>query len=105
MPDVNAQLLGTGLEDEARQWAFLDSAFAGARERAVALWIHKPLFLDAPELDIEPVYRYLPREGRLRLCAMLDAPRPPRSSVSLIVFTPIAPRFVSRYWSIGVRLP
>lgn len=69
---LNAQLLGTGLEDEDLQWRFLEAALADVGALRVALWIHKPLFLDAPEHDIEPLYRYLPREGRLRLCGMLD---------------------------------
>jgi predicted phosphodiesterase len=69
---LNAQLLGSGLPDESAQWAFLEAALDGADGRAIALWIHKPLFLDAPDTETEPVYRYLPRAERLRLCALLD---------------------------------
>jgi predicted phosphodiesterase len=75
MVALNAQLLGTGLQDEHLQWRFLESTLQGLDGRSLALWIHKPLFLDDPRSDTEPAYRYLPRSERLRLCALLaDAP-------------------------------
>jgi 3',5'-cyclic AMP phosphodiesterase CpdA len=47
---LNAQLFGSGglaLEDE--QWRWLEAELAGAAGAPVALFTHKPLFLDHPE--------------------------------------------------------
>lgn len=69
---IDAQLLGTGLADEAEQWAFLADALAGAGDAKVALWTHKPLFVDDPDRAPAPDFRYLPVAERRRLTAMLD---------------------------------
>jgi 3',5'-cyclic AMP phosphodiesterase CpdA len=46
---VNAQLFGSnGLAREAEQWAFLESRLAALRGQPIALFVHKPLFLDHP---------------------------------------------------------
>jgi 3',5'-cyclic-AMP phosphodiesterase len=50
---INAQLLDSELAAEAEQAAFLRDALASANGRAVALFLHKPLFqhtLDEPEV-------------------------------------------------------
>lgn len=46
---INAQLLDSGLAAEAEQAHFLRDALAGAQGRAVALFLHKPLFQHAVE--------------------------------------------------------
>ena len=72
---LDSQILGSGLPEEAEQWAALDEALAGADGRAVALFLHKPLTarrMDDPTIDYWPV---LP-PARLRMLAALAA-RPP----------------------------
>lgn len=46
---VNAQLFGAdGLPQEAEQWAFIEASFGAHRGKPIALFMHKPLFLDHP---------------------------------------------------------
>jgi len=46
---INAQLLGSnGQVAEADQWAWLEKALGGFSGRRIALFLHKPLFLDHP---------------------------------------------------------
>lgn len=45
---INAQLLGSGLPEEAEQMAWLEAELSATR-RPVALFLHKPLFLDSPD--------------------------------------------------------
>ena len=47
---VNAQLFGSaGLAEEAEQWTFIETSFAQHRGKPIALFVHKPLFLDHPD--------------------------------------------------------
>jgi 3',5'-cyclic AMP phosphodiesterase CpdA len=71
---VNAQLFGSGgLREEAEQWAWLEQTLAGSSGR-VALFVHKPLFLDHPgEADSDdPSVRQscLDAASRARLLAL-----------------------------------
>lgn len=51
---INAQLLGSeGQAAEAEQWQWLEATLSGIAGRPVALFLHKPLFLDHPT---EPDY-------------------------------------------------
>ena len=51
---INAQLLGSnGQTAEAEQWDWLEQTLAGYAGRPIALFMHKPLFLDHPT---EPDY-------------------------------------------------
>ena len=51
---LNAQLLGSnGQPAEAEQWQWLEQALAQFSSKPVALFLHKPLFLDHP---LEPDY-------------------------------------------------
>ncbi len=43
---VNAQLFGSGLAAEAVQEEWLDAELAGANGRPIALFLHKPLFIE-----------------------------------------------------------
>jgi 3',5'-cyclic AMP phosphodiesterase CpdA len=46
---VNAQLFGSaGLAEETDQWAFLEHGLAEHSGKPIALFLHKPLFLDHP---------------------------------------------------------
>ena len=62
---LNAQLLSSGLPQEAEQEAWLDAALSG--HPRIALFIHKPLFLDDPETPADVVYRYVPMAPRRRI--------------------------------------
>ncbi len=51
---INSQLLGSnGQPAEAEQWVWLEKTLAGFAPQPVALFLHKPLFLDHPS---EPDY-------------------------------------------------
>ena len=71
---LNAQLFGTGGEDEAEQWDVLSDEAAMLRDRPVILFIHKPLFKDSPA-ESATSQRYVAPTSRNRL---LDLLRPAR---------------------------
>ncbi len=60
---LNAQLMGSGLSAEEEQLDWLRSEAEGAQGRPLALFLHKPLFVDHPEEAGDPVWCVL-REGR-----------------------------------------
>lgn len=46
---INAQLFGSGgLPEEQAQWDFIEAALAELHGKPIALFLHKPLFLDYP---------------------------------------------------------
>ncbi len=45
---LNALVLGSGLEAERRQMQWLESALADAGKQAIAIFLHKPLYLRTP---------------------------------------------------------
>jgi predicted MPP superfamily phosphohydrolase len=74
---INAQLLESGLEAEARQWSWLEQqAGESPADRPLALITHKPVTSTGAELAISPPYRFLPPPGHHRL-ADLFRERPP----------------------------
>lgn len=73
---LNTQTLDTGLPEEAAQWQALDAAVAGAGDRALGLFLHKPLCqqrLDDMEVNYWPVLQ----PARDKLVAAFGA-TPPR---------------------------
>jgi 3',5'-cyclic AMP phosphodiesterase CpdA len=67
--------MNTGLASEAEQFDWLASQLAAAGGKPVALFLHKPLFLNSPE-DPELAatsIRYVPMPARSRLVKMLRA--------------------------------
>ena len=72
---VNAQLIGGDLEAAAAQDAFIASAVADLGSRALALFIHKPLFDAGPDETLVGG-RFLNPLPRRRLFAALGAARP-----------------------------
>ena len=66
---LNAQLLGAGEAEEARQFDWLAERLAGARG-PVGLFLHKPLFRDSPADEVVH-HRYPPLAPRRRLFDML----------------------------------
>ncbi len=69
---INAQLLGSGLEAEARQWSWLEEqASERSENQRIALITHKPVVSTDAEMAISPPYRFLPPSGRDRLGELL----------------------------------
>ena len=69
---LNTLIMNTGLASEALQFDWLASQLAKADGRPVALFLHKPLYLNAPddpELAASAI-RYVPMPARSRLIQM-----------------------------------
>jgi 3',5'-cyclic AMP phosphodiesterase CpdA len=70
---LNSLVMNTGLTTEAEQFDWLASQLSGLNGKPLALFIHKPLFLntpDAPEIEASAI-RYVPQPARARLIEML----------------------------------
>jgi len=70
---LNSLVMNSGLLSEAEQFEWLAAELAGANGKPVALFLHKPLFLNAPadpELAATSI-RYVPQPARRRLLEML----------------------------------
>jgi hypothetical protein len=66
--------MNSGLASEAQQFDWLASQLAGLNGKPLALFLHKPLFLNAPddaELEATAI-RYAPMPARSRLVKLLD---------------------------------
>jgi 3',5'-cyclic AMP phosphodiesterase CpdA len=70
---LNSLVMNSGLLAEAEQFDWLAAELASVRAKPVALFLHKPLHLDAPEdPEIESsAIRYVPPAPRRRLLEML----------------------------------
>jgi alkaline phosphatase D len=70
---ANTEVMGTGHPEEAAQAAFLAEAAAGAGERRIALFLHKPVFVTEPE---DPTFDYwsVPPLARAALAPVLEHP-------------------------------
>jgi 3',5'-cyclic AMP phosphodiesterase CpdA len=72
---LNSLVMNTGLASEAEQFDWLAEQLASSSGKPVALFLHKPLFLNSPgdpELAASAI-RYVPIPPRRRLLQMLDA--------------------------------
>jgi 3',5'-cyclic AMP phosphodiesterase CpdA len=72
---LDSQVMNTGLASEAEQFDWLASELADVNGKPVALFLHKPLYLNAPddpELAASAI-RYVPMPARSRLVEMLRA--------------------------------
>ena len=72
---LNSLVMNSGLASEAEQFDWLAEQLAAANGKPVALFLHKPLFLNAPD-DPElaaTAIRYVPVPARSRLLEMLGA--------------------------------
>jgi 3',5'-cyclic AMP phosphodiesterase CpdA len=70
---LNSLVMNSGLVSEAEQFDWLASELASTHGKPVALFLHKPLYLDAPddpELAASAI-RYVPPAPRRRLLGML----------------------------------
>jgi alkaline phosphatase D len=70
---LNSEVMGTGHPEEAAQAAFVAEAAAGIGDRRLAVVLHKPVFVTAPE---DPTFDYwsVPPEARPALAPLLDHP-------------------------------
>src|SRR4051794_9893589 len=57
---IDAQLLGSGLDADDAQWAWLEDELAGGDGASTVLITHKPLTGPPEELASAPPYRFLP---------------------------------------------
>jgi len=72
---LNSLVMNTGLVSEAEQFEWLASELASSGGKPVALFLHKPLYLNSPadpELEATAI-RYVPMPARSRLVEMLRA--------------------------------
>jgi len=72
---LNSLVMNTGLASEAEQYDWLASQLSSADGKPVALFLHKPLYLNSPgdpELAVSAV-RYIPVPARSRLVEMMRA--------------------------------
>jgi 3',5'-cyclic AMP phosphodiesterase CpdA len=72
---LNSLVMNSGLVSEAEQFDWLAGELANTRGKPVALFLHKPIFLhapDDPELEKSAI-RYVPMPARRRLVEMLRA--------------------------------
>ncbi len=72
---LNSLVMNTGLAAEAEQFDWLASELSSTKGKPVALFLHKPLYLnrpDDPELPATSI-RYVPMPARSRLIEMLRA--------------------------------
>ncbi|WP_424579856.1 metallophosphoesterase family protein [Bradyrhizobium sp. USDA 241] len=69
---LNSLVMNSGLAFEAEQFDWLASELSHANGRPVALFLHKPLFLNLPEDPETPEtsIRYVPQPARARLIEM-----------------------------------
>ena len=71
---LDVQLLGSGLDAEAEQWAWLHVELATIpSDRPLALALHKPLTAGADELAAAPHYRFIPVAARTRLLELFES--------------------------------
>jgi 3',5'-cyclic AMP phosphodiesterase CpdA len=72
---LNSLVMNTGLASEAEQFDWLAAQLAGAKGKPVALFLHKPLFLNAPDNPefAATGFRYVPMPARSQLVEMLGA--------------------------------
>ena len=72
---LNSLVMNSGLVSEAEQFDWLASQLASVNGKPVALFVHKPLFLNTPgdpELEASAI-RYVPQPARRRLIEMFGA--------------------------------
>jgi 3',5'-cyclic AMP phosphodiesterase CpdA len=71
---LNSLIMNTGIESEAEQFDWLTAELGRANGKPVALFLHKPLFLnepDDPELESSAI-RYVPQPRRKQVIEMFD---------------------------------
>jgi 3',5'-cyclic AMP phosphodiesterase CpdA len=71
---LNSQVMNTGLAREAEQFDWLAAQLSAVGGKPLALFLHKPLYLNAPDDPELPAtsIRYIPQPARARLIQMLS---------------------------------
>ena len=72
---LNSLIMNTGIPSEEEQEDWLTAQLSGSNGKPVALFLHKPLFLNTPEDPEEAgtAIRFVPQPVRARLAGLLDA--------------------------------
>jgi len=72
---LNSLIMNTGIPSETEQDDWLKSQLAGGGGKPIALFLHKPLFLNTPEDPEEAAtaIRFVPQPNRAQLVALLGA--------------------------------
>jgi 3',5'-cyclic AMP phosphodiesterase CpdA len=72
---LNSLVMNSGLDCEAEQFDWLGMQLSALHGQRLALFIHKPLYKDAPDDPelAETSFRYVPMPARRKLVEMLDA--------------------------------
>lgn len=72
---LNTLIMNGGLASEAEQFDWLASQLASVNGKPVALFLHKPLYLNAPDNPelVASAIRYVPQPARARLIEMFGA--------------------------------
>lgn len=72
---LNSLIMNTGIESEAEQFGWLASELGRINGRPVALFLHKPLYLNTPDDPeaAETAIRYVPQPRRRSLMEMFAA--------------------------------
>ena len=72
---LNSLIMNTGMASELEQEEWLTSQLEGARGKPIALFLHKPLFLNTPgdPEEVSTAIRFVPQPNRARLAILLDA--------------------------------
>jgi 3',5'-cyclic AMP phosphodiesterase CpdA len=72
---LNSLIMNTGIPSELAQQEWLASQLSGANGRPIALFLHKPLFLNEPgdPEEAATAIRFVPQPVRARLIASLGA--------------------------------
>jgi len=72
---LNSLIMNTGIPSEPEQEEWLKSELSGANGKPIALFLHKPLFLNTPEdpEEVATAIRFVPQPVRARLVALLGA--------------------------------
>jgi hypothetical protein len=72
---LNSLIMNTAIPSEAEQMDWLTGKLSDANGKPIALFLHKPLFLQTPEDPETPAtaIRFVPQPARAQLVEMLDA--------------------------------
>jgi 3',5'-cyclic AMP phosphodiesterase CpdA len=72
---LNSLIMNTGIPSELEQQEWLESQLSGASGKPIALFLHKPLFPNAPgdPEEASTAIRYVPQPVRARLVTLLGA--------------------------------
>jgi 3',5'-cyclic AMP phosphodiesterase CpdA len=72
---LNSLIMNTGIPSELEQEEWLKSELSGANGKPIALFLHKPLFLNEPgdPEEAATAIRFVPQPVRARLAALLAA--------------------------------